>query len=432
MTNHQDDTSLKTAIGTSTLKNSYEAGKEVGEKILKKLNCQPSLVLLFSTLHYNKYDGGLKDLLKGIWSVLPDDTQLAGGTVPGFLNNDGCYAQGVTAFAISYPNMNVTIAYGKNTKRSPKKAARHAVKMIKTNLKNEYKNKFIFSFIAGAKSAKVPGVKNTNIINSKIKAKIMLSMILLMQRVFQIGFGKEEEVLENIIKELPDFNIIHYSSYSMPPFNENYQFYNKEVVDEYAVFVAVDTDLDCYMDFATAAEKTNIEFKITKINKKRTVVEKLNNKAPLNEYINKMGWTYEEFQDFKWSYITSKYPIGYIKNDKIILRPPLLILGNYMGFLTKIEKNDIFITKVTPDQMVCAVDEILKPKKPDFGFFTSCIARRDFLGIKVFKVQEKMKNYFENKDFLIVYGAGEGIHKPEEGFYFLNETITCAIFKKNP
>lgn len=421
---------LKTAVGTSTLKNSYDAGKEIGEKILKKLDCKPNLVLLFSTLHYEKYDGGLKDLLKGIWSVLPEDTQLAGGTVPGFLNIDGCYARGVTAFAINYPNMNVTIGYGKNTKRNPKKAARHAVEMIKTNLKCEYKNKFIFSFISGAKNPDLPGVKNTNVINSKIKARMMLSMISFMQKVFQKGFGKEEEVLEHVIKELPDFNIIHSSSYSMPPFNENYQFYNKEIVDEYAIFVAVDTDLDFDIDFATGAEKTNIDFKITQINKNRTVVKKLNNKPPLKEFIDKMGWDDSTFQEFKWVDITSKNPMAYIKNDKIILRPPLLILGDYMGFLTKIEENNIFVTKITPDQMIHAVDEILKPIKPEFGFFTSCIARRDFLGIKVFKVQEKMKEYFKDKDFLLVYSAGEGVYKPEEGLYFLNETITSAIFQE--
>ena len=422
---------LKTAVGTSTLKNSYDAGKEIGEKILNKLNCKPNFVLLFSTLHYEKYDGGLKDVLKGIWSVLPEDTQLAGGTVPGFLNTGGCYARGVTALAINYPNMNVTIGYGKNTKRNPKKAARHAVEMIKTNLKNEYKNKFIFSFISGGKKPDLPGVKNTNIINSKIKARIMLSMFSVMQKVFQIGFGREEEVLEQITKELPDFNIIHSSSYSMPPFNENYQFYNKEVLDEYALFVAIDTDLDFNIDFATGAEKTNIDFKITKINKNKTVINKLNNKPSLKEFIDKMGWDYDTFQEFKWSDITSKYPMAYIKNDKIILRPPLMILGNYMGFLTKIEENNIFATKITSDQMVHSVDEILKPIKPEFGFFTSCIARRDFLGINVFKVQEKMKEYFKDKDFLLVYSAGEGVYKPEGGFYFLNETITSAIFEKN-
>jgi len=419
---------LKTAVGTSTLKNSYDAGKETGEKILKKLNCKPNLVLLFSTLHYEKYDGGLKDLLKGIWSVLPEDTQLAGGTVPGFFNNNGCYARGVTALAVNYPHMNVTIAYGKNTKRNPKKAARHAAEMIKNNLKNDYKNKIIFSFISGAKNPDLPGVKNTNIINSKIKARMMLSMILFMQKVFQLGFGKEEEVLEQITKELPDFNIIHSSSYTMPPFKENYQFYNREVLDECALFAAIETDLDFDIDFATGAEKTNIDFKITQINKNRTVIKKLNDKPPLKEFINKMDWDYDTFQEFKLSEIASKHPMAYIKNNKIMLRPPLLILGNYMGFLTKIEENNIFVTKITPDQMVDAVDEILKPIKPEFGFFTSCIARRDFLGIKVFKVQEKMKKYFEDKDFLLVYSSGEGVNKPEEGFYFLNETITSAIF----
>ncbi|MEF8879425.1 MAG: hypothetical protein V5A64_03425 [Candidatus Thermoplasmatota archaeon] len=253
-------------------------------------------------------------------------------------------------------------------------------------------------------------------------------MFSFIQKVFQKGFGREEEVLEEMTKKFPDFNFIHSSSFSVPPLVGNYQFYNKKILDECALFMLIDTDLDLKMDFVTGAEKTNIDFDITQINRNKTVIKKLNNKPPLDQYIKKLGWDYNTFQEFKWSHITAKYPIAFMKNKRIVVRPPLMILGNYMGFLGKFDKDDVFIARVTPDKMVDSVDEISKPMKPEFGFFTSCIARRDFLGIKVFGIQEKMKNYFEDKDFLLIYSAGEGLHKPDEGFYYLNESLTSAIF----
>jgi len=422
---------IKTAVATSTIKNSYQAGKEIGKKILLKTNDNPNLILLFATLDYEEYEGGLKNLLDGLYSVIPNNVKLAGGTVPGFLNNDGCYARGVTAFSINYPNMNIALGFGKNTKRSPKKAAKQAIKMIKNDLKNDYENKFIFSFISGPKNPNLPGVKSTNIINSKIKARILLSMFSVMQKLFQKGFGKEEEILEQIVKNLPDFNIIHSTTYSKPPFSENYQFYNNNLFDEHAVFLAIETDLKFDIDFATGAEETNKNLVVTKTNKNKTVIKKFDKNPAFAEFLKKMDWTYDILNDSKMTDISSRYPISYKKNNKIITRPPLMILGNYMGFLSKIEKENIFISKVTPNGMVNAVDEILKTTEPEFGFFSSCIARRDFLGIKIFQVQEKLKKYFKNKDFLLIYGAGEAANKIDTGFYFLNETITSAIFYKN-
>lgn len=420
---------LKTAVVTSKIKNSFDAGQELGQKILKKLNRKPELVLLFSTQHYIEYKGGLEDVLKDIKSVLPKKTQLAGGTTNGFINNDGCHARGVTALAISYPNINISIGYGKNTKRNPKKAAKKAFEMIKSDLKNEYKNKFVFSFISGVKNPNLPGVKMSNIVDSKIKAKIMLSMFSFMQKVFQLGFGREEEVLQTFLKKLPNYNLITYSPFTVPPeYNESYLFCNDKIFNDGAIFVVIDTDLDFSLDFVTGAEKTNINLEITQMNKSRTVIKKLNNKPPLEEYINKMGWNYQTFENFKWTDIASKNPFGYKKNDRIILRPSLLILGEYMGFPSRIEKNNVSIYKITPDEMVNSIDQLSKPTNPEFGFFTSCIVRRDFLGIKVFRIQEKLKNYFKDKDFLVVYSSGEAINKPDEDFYFLAETITSAIF----
>jgi hypothetical protein len=43
-------------------------------------------------------------------------------------------------------------------------------------------------------------------------------------------------------------------------------------------------------------------------------------------------------------------------------------------------------------------------------------------------VQKKLKQYFKDKPFLLIYSGSEAIYKPDEGLDFLNETITSAIF----
>jgi len=83
MTNNCDYSSFKSAVGTSTLKNSYDAGREVAEKTLEKLNDKPDLFLLFATDHYSD-NGGFERFLEGAWSILPENTVLAGGTTNGF------------------------------------------------------------------------------------------------------------------------------------------------------------------------------------------------------------------------------------------------------------------------------------------------------------------------------------------------------------
>ena len=86
---------------------------------------------------------------------------------------------------------------------------------------------------------------------------------------------------------------------------------------------------------------------------------------------------------------------------------------------------------VSTDKMVESVDELLKPKDQEFGYFTSCIARQGFLGPKAFQVQEKLKQYFKEKPFLLTYVGGEGIKKQGSELEYLNETLTCAIFEKS-
>lgn len=429
MTDNCDYNSFKVAVGTSIQKDAYSAGKEVAEKTLEKLGCKPDLFLLFATEQYDD-NGGFEEFLRGIWRVLPEDTQLAGGTVIGFLNNDGCYALGATALAINYPNMNISIGHGQNTKRNPKKAANKCFKMIKKQEKNQYSEKIIMSFISATKNPKIslPGVQDLSFINSRILARLSLFMMSFFQKFLKKGIGKEHELLEEIIKKLPNYNIIHASMANGAPYLRNFQFLNKNVFKDDAVMVAIESDMSFHLDFSTGAKKSDIQFKITKISKNKKIIKKINNKPAFGEFLKIMDWTEKTTGDFKWTERGIKYPIAFEKNSKIILRPILLIMGDFMGAISKIEDKNVFVADMDSDSIVNATDEVLKPKKPIVGFFSSCLSQRDFLAIKVFQVQEKLKKYFQEKPFLLIYAGGEAIYKPNESLYYLNQSLSSAIF----
>jgi hypothetical protein len=114
------ETSIEAAVGVSEKWDAREAGREVAESTLSKMDSNPDFFLLFSTIHYEKH-GGFQEFLDGVWEVLPKNTPLIGGTVAGFVNNYGCFTRGATALSVSYPNMDVILGFGKNTKRNPKK-----------------------------------------------------------------------------------------------------------------------------------------------------------------------------------------------------------------------------------------------------------------------------------------------------------------------
>ena len=145
-----------------------------------------------------------------------------------------------------------------------------------------------------------------------------------------------------------------------------------------------------------------------------------------------MGWTKEEeLHEDRWLVTSLKYPFSYQKNNKTCLRCIGMILGNYLGFMNKVDNTEITMANMSREKMVEIVDKVLNVNKPFFGYFSSCIVRQGFLGIRVFEVQEKLKNYFQGKPFLVVYSGGESIKKPNQKIEYLNLTFTSAIFGDN-
>jgi hypothetical protein len=98
--------------------------------------------------------------------------------------------------------------------------------------------------------------------------------------------------------------------------------------------------------------------------------------------------------------------------------------------MSKLEKDEIFITKISEYDIINSIDEVIVSDNPQFGYMVSCIGRQGILGLKIFQSQEVIKNYFKDKEFLLIYTAAEGTKRPQEELDYFNLTITSAIFSK--
>ena len=124
-----------------------KVANELIEKIKKNISL-PKFILLFTTIHYKKE---FKKILGGIRSNFPD-TPLIGGTVAGFMTNEGSYTRGVTVLAVDYSNIKVNIGIGHDTKKNPEKAALEFIKMITDNKSYlDLTEKFLFILISGTR-----------------------------------------------------------------------------------------------------------------------------------------------------------------------------------------------------------------------------------------------------------------------------------------
>lgn len=420
---------LEVNVFASSNKDAGMAGKEVAEAISKKLKQKPNFAMLFCTGHYESNDG-FRKILDSVYTSLPTNTPLIGGIIAGFVTRDGCYARGVSVLTVSYPNMNISIGIGKNTKRNPRKAARQCSAMIKKGLKGNYKTKIIFSLVSGAEMPHIPGLSDATNIKSKLFAKLMVSMFSFAQKTAQKGFGREQEVLEEITKELQDFNLIHGSFMNSCTLENNYQFFNKEILTESVVCLAIETDLNLDLRSAHGGEKTEINFKITDISKDRHFIKKINGKPALPEFLRVMNWSKESFEKEKLIDIISRYPLTFQKNEKVFLRPIGAFVGDYIGAMARLEKDEIFITKISEYDIIDSIDEITVSDNPQFGYMVSCVARQGILGLKIFQSQEKIKKYLKDKEFLLIFTGAEGTKRPDEELDYFNLTITSAVFSK--
>lgn len=422
---------FKAAVGLSREWDARKAGREVARDTLEKLGKDPDFFLLFSTIHYEKW-GGFQEFLDGVWDVLPKGTPLIGGTVTGFICPQGCYTRGATAMAVSYPNMDVAVGIGRNTKRNPKSAARWCAGMIKDGLKNsKYENKFLFEVISGPTIPKLSWF-NKKIIKSKILEGLIPSLFYISEKLLQKGVGREEEVLDELTKDMSEYSLIGGSTYDDNKMTKNYQFYNKEVLTNSIVSVGLSSQLKSSINVTHGLKEMNRKFRVTNLRGENRIIHKIDNKSATDEFLKALTWP-SEYLDERAYLKTYFTPLGFKKNG--VLFPE--IIGYFIGGSIicgyKIEDNDLYILSASGKSLMNAIDENLsaiKGKDNLMALGISCAIMLQTLGSNVFHIQKKLLEVFRESPFLFLYGAGVDSYTPQKGAQHINMALNMGILHR--
>ena len=423
---------FKAAVGLSREWDARKAGREVARDALEKLGRDPDFFLLFSTIHYEKW-GGFQEFLDGVWDVLPKGTPLIGGTVAGFINPQGCFTRGATAMAVSYPNMDVAMGVGRNTKRSPHFAVRECATTIRNALKNsKHTTKFLFKMTSGVMLPQFPIIGFMPVIKSKIIGKLVIKFSDIMY-LLQRGIGREEEILEELVKYLPEYYISGGSTYDDNRMITNYQFFKNHVLTNALVGLGASFNFNVSINTSHGLTETGVKFRVTKFDNKDRTISEINGKPAVGEMFRLLG-LYEDMLNERIHRITYYMPLGFKKNN--ILFPE--VMGFFMGDSImcgyKIENPELCVLSASGKSLLKSIDENLnrfEGRDILMGFGTSCSVRMETLGHGAFSIWEKFKNFFNGKPFLLVYGAGEDVYNPNnKSYYHINEGLDMSVFWK--
>ena len=402
--------------------------RELVEKIKSKVS-DPKFILLFTTIDYkNEFDS----MLSGIKESFPN-SPLIGGTVAGFIAPQGCYTRGVVALALDYPNMDVTVGIGHNTKKNPKKAAQECAKAIKKGLKNsKRRSKFLYIVNSGVMIPQFPVIGQKSVIRSKLAGKVM-TMFSESLTKFQRGIGREEELLEELVKLLPEYYIFGGSSYDNNKMVTNYQFFNDKVFTNVIVSIGISSDLKVSINTTYGLKETGIRFKATKLGFNGRAIREINGKPAIEELLRIMKWP-EEILNDRIHRVTYYTPIGFKKRG--VLHPEVMgfFMGNNIICGYKIEDPNLFLLSASGKSIIDSVDKNLKAfrnKNNLIFFITSCSVRLETIGNKIYKIHEKILSHLKTTPFLLLYGAGEDVYIPDKGIYYhINEALNVASLYK--
>lgn len=403
-----------------------DAGKEISKKLSDIDNLK--LLMVFSTIHYKDH-GGFEKLLKSIYGDISEEVRLVGGNVTGFMTKENNFTHGVVCLAISGDDFDFSIGIGENTKRSPDKSGSKAANKVKQDLHNsDYDNRFLISMISATEVLKFPFSRPRNILQFNLPDKVWHYFLKFFRKVFQKGFGQEDKILNKINEILPDYDLVGLSTVD-DKMIVNYQFVDKNILRNSIVLLGMAIPEDYDTGFATGAKKSKYEFNITKMNKDKDIIHEINGKPALDELISIMDWQKDVVLDERrWVSILPRFPIGYYSQDEIVLRPMILIMGQSIGFMSSFDNEDAFVTLMSGQDLLEAMDETTS-KKGEFSFIISCAIRGMGLGKYVDDIRRKLNKRFKNKDFLLIYTGGEAYKEKGKSPEYLTESIVTLNIK---
>ena len=422
--------SIKASTGLSRKWNPKEAGREVTRDAVDRLGEKPKFVILACTYEYQK-EKGYEKLLEGVWEILPEGTELIGGTISGFMIPRGCYSRGVAMLAVT-GDMDVASAHYEDTKWRPEKAGKKAGKKILKKLDgSKYRNGFFVDFTSGPYLVNIPIIGKRKVVESKLVGW-GVSLFLPIMGWFGFGNGREERVRESLTKVLHDYKGVGFSTWDDNRFLYHRVFHGKKVFMNTIAVLGMKSDFDSYVNAGFGFKKTEKSFMVTKTDRSKRIIEKINGKPAKQEYLRILDWKPEYIDENHVSRTEFVLP-SFEKDGALYPEVTSLFYGDYIVLGRRLDDPRMTVLTISGKSLINAVDDSMEnfEGKPIFALMPDCGARQQALGDKIFKAKEKIDNYMKGAPYLDLFCAGEATYTPEQGSRHKHESFNIGIVKKD-
>lgn len=400
---------FEAAVAMSRKWDAGEAGEEIGKQITEKMKNKPKFVLLFSTIHYEKW-GGFQKFLDAVNIQLPKDTPVIGGTVAGFMNNYGCYTRGASALAVYSDEMDLAVGVGHNTKRNPKKAGLDCLKSLTTIKNSKYSQKIIIDFVSGVTMPKFPFMERVVVIrnHNRVVGELINLLLVSSTIVFQKGIAREEEVLQPIVDVLSNSYIFGGGNEDDNNFRNNYQFYNGSVFENSITALGISFNQSIRLKsghgyYPIGEPIKNVKKRVWN----RTILE-MDGKPATKKYMEALGWSDDLLDDVRQFHRRFMFnPIGgFDESNKVYPAVLGAYLGSNYGTGCPVPGNKVTLLRTSGLRQINIIDDILPCTNPKFAFFIGCGNILETLGSQLYKLKEKIDQRMTTP-YLMVFTAGE-------------------------
>lgn len=418
---------VKAAVGISRKWDAREAGREAAKNTLNRLKDRPKFVVVTCTYEYFK-NGGYQELLDGIWEMLPEGTELVGGVGSGFICPQGCFSRGVAIFAAT-GEMDIASASAGQTKWRPERAGKKVGREIEKKLKkSKYKENFFVDFTSGPLLPKIPVIGNRKVIDSKIVGWCV-SVLLPIMGWFGFGNGREERVRESLTRVLYDFKGIGFSTWDDRRFSYHRVFHNRKVLNNSIAVLGIKSNMSIFINSGFGLKKTEKKFIVTKMDRSKRIIKKINKKPAKQEYLRIVDWNPGYINDNHLSRTEFVLP-AFEKEGSIYPIITSLFYGDYIVVSRRIDNPIMTIMNASGKSLIEAVDDAMRGSqgRPLFALMPDCAARQQALGDKMFISKKKIDKYMGNAPYLSIFSGGESTYTPDQGCRHKHESFNVAIF----
>ncbi len=420
------------AVGMSQSWDPSEAGREVVRETLKKVKHKPRFFLLFSTIHFEKEEGGMEKFVEAAYRELPKGTPMIGGTVAGFMSREGCFTRGSAGLACFAPKMDVAIAEGRDTKRSPKAAALQVSKSIRRELStSRYPNKAFIAVISGARVPNWKGIPRQKVVKDSKKIRFLLKIFETLSSKLQIGPSRDDVIFKEVSRNLKDFVGIGGASTDDLSQEKNFQFFNGKLRKNSIVVLGISSDIEIRPNSSLGLKPSGKRFDITKKSKKGYIIFEIDKKPAVERYLEIMGWD-KSILDERLYRKVFYYPM--LPAKKGIKEPRMfgLIYGDAFVFpMSPTTDKDLEIYTSSGKDLLESIEKLLEKRgEAESAFMVSCGTRLETMGSRIFDINQRIKERLKG-DYLLIYTAGEYIKEREKEGLTLYQSDN-ALFLDGP